>query len=170
MAYAVVGGTFNCLHPGHEEIMRRAFSLGGSVLVCLTSDAMAKKKHLPEKIEPYDERKRALLGFLSSRGWLPRTKIVKITDPFTEGLRPSLTHIVASEETKKNAEMLNVMRIDEGLSPLEIVVVDWVMAQDGHPVSGVRIRKGEIGRDGRSLCGRQHRKESTAERSVISPA
>jgi pantetheine-phosphate adenylyltransferase len=170
MAYAVVGGTFNCLHPGHEEIMRRAFSLGGMVLVCLTSDAMAKKKHLPEKIGLYEERKRALEKFLSSRGWLPRARIVKITDPFTEGLRPSLTHIVASEETMNNAEKLNTMRIDEGLPPLEILVVPWVLAQDGRPVSGVRIRKGEIGRDGRSLCGRQHKKESTAERSVISPA
>ena len=170
MAYVVIGGTFNCLHPGHREILRRAFSLGGRVLVCLTSDAMARKKHLPEKIAPYGERKRALLEFLSSSGFLERAEIAKITDPFTEGLRPSLTHIVVSEETKKNAGMLNVMRTDEGLPPLQVVVVPWVMAQDGRPVSGVRIRKGEIGRDGSSLCSRQARKESTGDRSDISPA
>jgi pantetheine-phosphate adenylyltransferase len=151
MAYVVIGGTFNCLHPGHEEIIRRAFSFDGDVLLCLTSDAMARKKHLPEKIGPYEERRRALQKFLSAHGWLARAQIAKIADPFTEGLRPSLTHIVVSEETKKNAQTLNVMRIDEGLEPLEIVVVPWVMAQDGRPVSGVRIRKGEIGRDGRPL-------------------
>jgi pantetheine-phosphate adenylyltransferase len=153
MAYTVVGGTFNGLHAGHEEMLRMAFLIGGEVLVCLTSDEMAGKKHLPEKIAPYAERKRTLTSFLSSHGWQKRAEIAKISDPFTEGLRPGLTHIIASEETKKNAGILNAMRVDEELPPLEIVLVGWVMAQDGRPVSGVRIRKGEIGRDGRSLRG-----------------
>jgi pantetheine-phosphate adenylyltransferase len=169
MAYTVVGGTFNCMHPGHVEIIGRAFSVGGKVLVCLTSDAMAGRKHVPEKIATYAERKRALTSFLSSRGFSGRAEIVMISDAFGEGMRPALTHIVVSPETKKNAETLNRMRVDEGLPPLQVIVVPWVLAHDGRPVSGVRIRKGEIGRDGRRLAP-QHRKESTAERSESSPA
>jgi pantetheine-phosphate adenylyltransferase len=153
MAYTVIGGTFNCLHAGHEAMLSRAFSIGGNVLVCLTSDAMAGKKHLAERIAPYAERKKRISSFLSSHGWGRRAEVVMISGPFDEGLRPTLTHIVASEETKKNAETLNTLRIDEGLPSLEIVVVAWVMAQDGRPVSGVRIRKGEIGKDGKPVPG-----------------
>lgn len=159
MSYVLVGGTFNCLHAGHEKILRKAFSLGGDVLVCLTSDTMADKKHLSEKIAGYGSRRKMLVEFLSSGNFRGRAEIVKIEDPFSEGLRPSLTHIVVSPETKANAEKINAMRAGRGLRPMKIVEVGWVLAADGKPISGKRIRRGEISGVGR-LLGRLSRGRS----------
>jgi pantetheine-phosphate adenylyltransferase len=148
MVYILIGGTFDGLHKGHREFISKAFVLGDNVLICLTSDEMARKKPLSDKIEPYDRRKERLEEFLGSGGWLGKTEIVKIHDPFTEGMRPELTHIVFSHETAKNAEKINAMRKENGLKELGIIEIRWVLGDDGKPISDVRIRKGEIDKEG----------------------
>ncbi len=149
MSYILVGGTFDSLHTGHRKILEKAFSLGGNVLVCLTSDGMVKDKHLSWHIDTYEKRKSKLTEFLKKSQWLEKSEIVKIDNPFSEGLRPDLTHIVVSEETRKNAEKINMMRSENCLTPLEIVEIKWELAEDGKTVSDMRIRKGEIDREGR---------------------
>ena len=61
--------------------------------------------------------------------------------------------LVASPETGKRVELANKLRAERGFPPLELVVVDWVVAEDGKPISSTRIRKGEIDEEGR-LVGR----------------
>jgi len=78
-------------------------------------------------------------------------EIVKIDDPFTPGIRPGLTHIIVSSETRANAEKINDIRKDKGLSPLKIIEIGWVLADDGKPISDARIRKGEIDKNGNLL-------------------
>ncbi|MBN2330238.1 MAG: pantetheine-phosphate adenylyltransferase [Candidatus Aenigmarchaeota archaeon] len=148
MTHVLVGGTFDNLHKGHREIMRKAFEIGDKVLVCVTSDEMAKPKPLSEKIDGYDKRVEKIVGFLRDSGWMGRADIVKIHDPFSEGMRPGLTHIVVSPGTKANAVRINEMRKNRGLEPLEIVEMGWVMARDGRPISDVRVRTGEIDGEG----------------------
>jgi pantetheine-phosphate adenylyltransferase len=147
MVYILIGGTFDGLHKGHREFIRKAFTLADRVLVCITSDRMAKKKALD--VGSYASRKRKLEGFLKSGGWLDKADIVKIDDPFSEGMRPDLTHILVSHETAKNARKINAMRKKRGIKELGIIEIRWVLADDGKPVSDARIRKGEIDRDGR---------------------
>ncbi len=149
MVYILIGGTFDGLHKGHREFIRKAFTLADRVLVCVTSDRMAGRKKVSGKIESYGKRKKRLEEFLKSEGWLGKADIVKIEDPFTEGLRPELTHIVVSHETMKNAEKINSMRKEQGIRELGIIETSWVLADDGKPVSDARIRKGEIDGDGR---------------------
>jgi pantetheine-phosphate adenylyltransferase len=153
MAEVVIGGTFNGLHRGHMELIEKAFSLGFPVIIGLTSDAMAKRKDVPGKIAPYAVRKKKLLEFLSFNGWLSRAGVFRIDDPFSGGLRPGLSHIVVSPGTRKNAEKINAMRKGRGLSPLRIVEVPWMLAKDGKPISGTRVRLGKIGGDGSLVRG-----------------
>ncbi|MBN1896389.1 MAG: pantetheine-phosphate adenylyltransferase [Candidatus Aenigmarchaeota archaeon] len=148
MSYILVGGTFDSLHKGHRKMIEKAFSLGGKVLVCLTSDEMVKDKHLSWHIDTYEKRKSKLKDFLMSKKWLSEAEIVKIENPFSEGLRPGLTHIVISEETRGNAEKINRMRSENRLAPLEIIEIEWELAEDGKTVSDMRIRKGDIDREG----------------------
>ena len=51
----------------------------------------------------------------------------------------------------KHVRDLDHMR---GFPPLELVVIDWVEAEDGRPISSTRIRKGEIDEEGRLVGGR----------------
>lgn len=148
MSYILVGGTFDSLHKGHREIIKKAFVLGDKALVCLTSDEMVKKKPDSEGIGSYGERKKRLESFLKENMWLDKAEIVKIEDPFTEGMRPGLTHIVVSQETRKNADMINEMRKKKDMKPLGLIIIKWVLSDDGKPISDARIRGGEIDDEG----------------------
>ena len=148
----LIGGTFDGLHKGHREFIRKAFELGGDkVLICLTSDSMMRDKVLALKIEKFGARKRKLINYLGQKKWIGRAEIVKIENPFTEGLRPGLTRIIVSRETRANAEKINAMRTERHLPPMEIVEIRWVTGEDGKPISDARIRKGEIDAEGNIL-------------------
>ncbi len=151
LSHVVIGGTFDNLHLGHKTLIQKAFETGDKVLVCITSDAFVKSKSLSEKIESFEKRKHSLLEFLKEKNWIKKAEIVKIEDPFTPGLRPKLTHIIVSHQTRPNAEKINDIRKDKGLSPLKIIEIGWVLADDGKPISDARIRKGEIDKNGNLL-------------------
>jgi len=151
MSYVLVGGTFDGLHKGHVKLLEKTFSIGGHVLVCITSDKMVRSKRASWKISSFSERKRGVEALLRKKGWLSKSEIVKIDNPFSEGLRPDLTHVVVSPETRPNAEKINEMRSANCLGPLEIVEIGWELSEDGKPVSDARIRAGEIDRDGHLL-------------------
>ena len=56
--------------------------------------------------------------------------------------------IVVSEETEPTAVEINEIRTSKGMRPLDIVVVSFVLAYDGTPISSTRIRRGEINQNG----------------------
>jgi pantetheine-phosphate adenylyltransferase len=62
-----------------------------------------------------------------------------------------LEALVVSKETQKIAEKINEKRQKAGLSPLEIVAVNMVPAENDTPISTTRIRSGEIDRNGHML-------------------
>ena len=153
MRKILAGGTFDNLHKGHRQFIRKAFDIAGDsgkVFLCLTSDEMVRKKPLSGKIQSYEKRKENLISFLSSSGFQhDRYDIIRIDDAFSEGIKPELTHIVVSPETRNNAEKINGMRTRKGVKPLEIVCLEWVLGDDGEPVSDIRVRKGEMDSEGR---------------------
>jgi len=61
----------------------------------------------------------------------------------------SFTAIIVSEETKKTAEKINRIRLENDKKELEIVIVPFVKAYDGQKISSSRIRDNEIDSNGR---------------------
>jgi pantetheine-phosphate adenylyltransferase len=146
-----VGGTFDYLHDGHVAILAKAFELGEHVLVGITSDEMQLVKD-SAGIQPLEVRKPALLELLRSRGWLERAEVHVISDPFGSAIDDTdLEAIVVSPETKQRAEELNELRASRGLRTLEIIQIPFVLAEDGTPISSIRIRYGEIDVHGKLL-------------------
>ncbi|PIS39729.1 MAG: phosphopantetheine adenylyltransferase [Candidatus Nealsonbacteria bacterium CG08_land_8_20_14_0_20_38_20] len=150
----VIGGTFETLHKGHWALFKRAFGLG-EVFIGLTSDQMAKK-HKKRKVKDFKERKKELNDFIKKKfpteAATIKPRIVKIEDKFGPALKGEFDYIVVSPETYKTAILLNEERKKTGKKSLKIIKINFVLAEDGKPISDSRILKGEIDRQGKLLA------------------
>lgn len=136
-----LGGTFSILHSGHEALFKKAFDRGSDVTIGLTTDGMASR--MGKDVESYEKRKRNLEEFL--RGRFGRTAtIAPLDDPYGPAAEGDFDAIVVSPETVSGAEEINRRRREMGLKALEIMVVPFVLADDGIPVSSSRIRRGDV--------------------------
>ena len=143
-----VGGTFDKFHKGHEALISAAFELSRNVLIGVTSDDFAgNKKH---DIEPCSVRVNRLKKLIEK--YDANYEIKEINDVYgTADVDSELDAIVVSHETENTALEINDIRRKNGLNLLDIIVIEWVLAADGVPISSTRIRKGEIDKKGNIL-------------------
>jgi len=145
MARVAVGGTFSLLHRGHKALLQKAFSLGSTV-IGLTSQKMAERKM--QEVEPYEVRRERLLKWAKECcGVCP--VVMPIDDPYGSTLDEDFDYIVVSPETRHVAVDINEKRVRKGKGAVEIVVVQFVLAEDGLPLSSSRIASGEIDEKGK---------------------
>lgn len=139
-----VGGTFDYLHDGHKVIISKAFEVGECVQIGIVSDQMELKKD-SAGIQPLEDRKELLKKYLKKKNWLDRGEIKVITDPLGPAAEDEeIEAIIVSEETRPGAEKINEVREENGLDRLDIVEIPLLLADDGEPISSIRIRYGEI--------------------------
>lgn len=144
-----VGGTFDELHKGHRALLLKAFESGEKVWIGLTTDEFARKLSKNHEIAPYDLRCAELKKFLEKKGFLDRTKIVTLNDSFGPSTTSKeLQAIVVSRGTELRTKNLNALREKNGLSPLQIIIIDMVPAENHVPISTTRVRHKEIDREG----------------------
>lgn len=149
MKYEIVavGGTFDHFHRGHEKLLNKAFEIGNYIMVGVTSNEFGGKKG---NIEPCSKRMSELEEFLQK--FDSRYTVKRLEEPYGPTVHdPQIDAIVVSRETEPVARKINEIRQEKGIKPLEIFVIDWVLAEDGKPISSTRIRKGEIDRNGKVL-------------------
>src|SRR3989344_5664219 len=158
---AVLGGTFDRFHKGHKSFLNYGLSISQYLIVGGASDEFVKKfkiknsqpkagQPLAEKsFEKFSIRKKNVENYLNQNA-KDRYEIVKIEDMLGTTLSDtSIDAIVVSRETLKNAKIINIKRKEKNLPPLEIIIAELVLAQDGKPISSFRIRNGEINRSGK---------------------
>jgi pantetheine-phosphate adenylyltransferase len=168
-SHAVVGGTFDHLHTGHISLLTKAYAVGKQVTIGLTSDRYVSRIK-KRSVSSYQTRIRELKMWLEKHGVFGRTTIVPIDDSYG----PSNTSgdyeaIVVSQETKQVAKIINTMRIKKGISPLSIIVVPMVPAEDLDRISSTRIRNGEIDHEGKLMLPELLRKTLTKPIGTLIP-
>lgn len=136
-----LGGTFSIIHAGHEALLRRAFQIGDEVIIGLTSDEMVRRRG--KNVPPYEERKQHLQQFVQ-RVSTRKVEIVPLDDEYGPAAKGACNAIVVSPETAAIAAQINDIRRSNDLSPLRIITVPYVLADDGIPISSSRINDGEI--------------------------
>ena len=138
-----VGGTFDKFHDGHKKLLSTAFDIGNEIEIGVTSDAFGGLKG---DIDSCKVRMANLKLFFADKS---NFVVVPLDDPYgTTIYDGDFEAIVVSEETEPTAVKINEIRISKGMKPLDIVVVSFVLAYDGNPISSTRIRRGEINQNG----------------------
>ena len=138
-----VGGTFDKFHDGHKKLLSTAFELGNRVEIGVTSDAFGG---LQGDIDSCKERMSNLRSFFADKSDFV---VIPLNDPYGTTIHDAeFEAIVVSEETEPTAVEINKIRVSKGMDPIDIVVVSFVLAYDGNPISSTRIRRGEINQNG----------------------
>ena len=138
-----VGGTFDKFHDGHKKLLSTAFQIGDKIEIGVTSDAFGGLKG---DIDSCKVRMNNLKSFFSDKS---NFDVIPLNDPYgTTIYDADFEAIVVSEETEPTAIEINNIRNSKGMKSLDIVVVSFVLAYDGNPISSTRIRCGEINNKG----------------------
>jgi pantetheine-phosphate adenylyltransferase len=146
-----LGGTFDILHEGHKQLIATACNLAGpsgTVIIGVAKGTLALKRR---RINSYQQRKKAIEKFLSEKKTIPQVKITTIQDKYGPSIEEDFDAIVVSPETQPVAEEINEKRAQKGKKPLQIVVVPFVLAKNGRPISSTLIRNGEMDENGTLL-------------------
>lgn len=142
------GGTFDHIHRGHMALLAKNFDVGDRVVIGVTSDSFAAREG-KKPDQSYGERVAALEALLRSKFPGREYVVAKLDDYFGPGIAsPEVEAIVVSRETASRVPIANALRSTKGFPPLEVVVVDYVLAYDSRPISSTRIRNGEIDEEG----------------------
>ena len=140
-----VGGTFDKFHYGHRSLIAKAFEIGENVEIGVTSNQFVESKE--GDIDSCNIRMANLNEFLDKQ--YDNFHISRLDDPYGPTIHDeNYDAIVVSEETEPNAVKINEIRVSKGMNPLDIVVVSFVLADDGIPISSTRIRQGKINKKG----------------------
>lgn len=143
-----MGGTFDIIHKGHLRLLSEAFSISSKVIIGLTSDELAEKRG-KTLLNNYEKRFETLLNTIKRNFPSNTFQISKLDNDFGPAvLEENVQALVVSDETGNQGEILNRLRAEKNLSPVKIVIVPMVLAQDGNRISTTRIKNSEIDVEG----------------------
>jgi len=146
-----MGGTFDIIHHGHMTLLSTAFDISEKVIIGLTSDEFVQKKG-KNPIHKYDERLKNLTSIIFKKFPNSYFEISQLNNDFGPAVfEKEVQALVVSDETKNQGNILNKLRTERNLSPVEIIVVPMTLAKDGKRISTTRIKNSEIDSDGNLL-------------------
>ena len=147
-----MGGTFDILHIGHIELLKKSFEIGKFVIIGLSSDNLVKERLMKKINNSYEVRKQNLVKIIEMEVGSNFYEITKLEDVFGPLMfSEKVDCMVASTETSYKGKHVNEVRTRMGLPVIDIVSVELKLAQDGLPISSSRIRANEIDQMGNTI-------------------
>ena len=123
-----LGGTFDLIHKGHEELFVKAFELGEEIIIGVTSDEFVQELYKDHSINEYEFRKNYLLEFIKKITSEDRYIIVTLDDPYGPTIHDkSIEAILVSKESEKTVDIINKIRIDNGFRSLKIMSIELTL-------------------------------------------
>lgn len=148
--HAILGGTFDHLHLGHERFLANAFSQAEIITIGLVTSPLTSKPHA-EQIEAYSVRQHNLINYLNHLNLFYRYQIIPLTDIYGTSLTDSsIEAVFITKSTQANAQLINDSRAKLSLPPLTLVTLPFAYGDDNQIISSSRIREGTINRLGHS--------------------
>eukprot|EP00759_Apiculatamorpha_spiralis_P059144 PhF_6_TR9719/c0_g1_i1/m.14960/K02318/COASY; phosphopantetheine adenylyltransferase / dephospho-CoA kinase len=126
--HVAMGGTFDRLHGGHKVLLTMSCLQSTRKLrIGVTTPAMLTKKKHAELIEPLEIRCQKVLEFVTKIRPELEYDVVPLTEP-SGGVNtiPDVLAMVVSPETVPSAIAINETRTKNGLSPVDIVTIEYV--------------------------------------------
>ena len=146
-----MGGTFDIIHRGHITLLTTAFEISDKVIIGLTSDEFVQKKR-KTPIHKYDERLKNLISIIFQKFSNKHFEISQLNNDFGPAvLEKDVQALIVSDETSDQGDVLNKLRAEYNLPPVEVIVVPMFLAKDGVKISTTRIKNSEIDSDGNLL-------------------
>ena len=139
-----LGGTFDIIHAGHLALLERGFSISKKVIIGLTSDEFASKNN-KNLINDFSKRRSKLEFEIQEKFPTSEFEISKLDNDFgPAAIEGNIEALVVSDETESKGKLLNQLRKEKNLSPIQVIIVPMILAKDGNRISSSRIRNSEI--------------------------
>ncbi len=132
-------------------MLTNAFEISDKVIIGLTSDELAAKKG-KNPTHTYSQRLENLTSVLSKEFPNASFQISKLDNDFGPAvLEKGVEALIVSDETSNQGDILNKLRAEKNLPPVEIISVPMFLAKDGTRISSTRIKNAEIDSEGNLL-------------------
>lgn len=139
---AIIGGTFNALHQGHQEYIKLAFDFADKIYILLTTDDYARNFKSYD-IHPFQYRKRRIVQYLNQNSICKGYSIYPMDSErylISFCLEHNITMAIIIPENYSLFEKINRLRETENKPSILILIKQRTKTTEGFDINSTLIK------------------------------